>query len=112
MRDVVRATTQAAPGPRVVEVEGERRMDANRRLQALGWLPGAVTHAGDPFAFRAGRMDREAAAIHREREAVSDEAAGLDLEAFERAIHVADRPAATRLFAEYVPGLERGAEFD
>src|SRR5207244_2906329 len=28
------------------------------------------------------------------------------------AIHVADRPAATRLFAEYVPGLERGAEFD
>src|SRR6266571_4916988 len=112
MRDVVGATAKAALVPGVVEVEGERCVDANRRVQALGWLPGAVTHSGNGFAIGAGGVQRDAAAIHAERETVADQAADLDLEAFERAIDVTDGRAATGFFAEHVPGLEGGAEFN
>ena len=48
--------------PGVDEVEGERRMDANRRVETFGRLPGAETNAGDIFAFGAGRMKRDGVA--------------------------------------------------
>src|SRR5437879_1412306 len=54
MRYVVSATAEAAFVPGVVEVEGERRMDANGWVQTLGRLPGAVTHTGHAFAIDAG----------------------------------------------------------
>ena len=38
--------------------------------------------------------------------------ARLDLKTFERAVHVTHRAAAGRFFAENVPWLERGAQFD
>ena len=41
-----------------------------------------------------------------------DESARLDLQAFQRAVHVTHRAAAAGFFAEDVPGFERGAEFD
>ena len=45
-------------------------------------------------------------------EAVAGEATRLDLQAFERAVHVTHRAAAAGFFAEDVPRFERGAELD
>src|SRR5258706_522467 len=112
MRHVVSATAKAALGPGVIQVEGKRRMGADRWVQALGRLPRAVTHPGHAFAIDASWVQRDPPAIHGEREAVAGEAAGFDLEPFERAIHVAHGAATDRFFAQDVPGLQRGAEFD
>jgi hypothetical protein len=54
MRDVIGATAEAASVPGVVKVEGERRVDANSRVQAFGRLPRTVTHSGDGFFLYAG----------------------------------------------------------
>src|SRR5688572_22962049 len=60
MCDVIGAAAQAALVPGVIEVEGQRRMDADRGLEAVGRLPGAVADAGDAFPVRAGRVQGEA----------------------------------------------------
>ena len=75
-------------------------------------MPRAITHAGHAFAVRAGRVQRHAPAVAGDGEAVADESARLDLEAFERAVHVTHGAAAARFFAEHVPRFERSAEFD
>src|SRR6185436_6371155 len=87
-------------------------MDADGRLQTLRGLPRTVTNPGDRLAVRAGWMQRQTVTIHRQREAVAAEAARFDLEAFDGTIHITHRRAAAGLFAEDVPRLERGAEFD
>ena len=50
--------------------------------------------------------------LHGDGETVADEPARLDLQAFERAVHVTHRAAAAGFFAEHVPRFERGAQFD
>src|SRR6266576_4867578 len=75
-------------------------------------LPRAIAHARDAFAVRAGRMQRHALAVAGNGEAVADEPARLDLQAFERAVHVTHRAAGRAFLAEDVPRFERGAEFD
>ena len=112
MRDVISAAAERALVPSVVKIEPQRRVNADGRLQTDRRLPRAVTHAGDAFAVRAGRMQRHAMAVAGDGEAVADEAARFYLQAFERAIHVTHRAAAAGFFAEDVPRFERGAEFD
>src|SRR5580765_1995595 len=112
MRNVISATAEAALIPNVVEIEPQRRVRADRRLQTIWRLPRAIAHARDAFAVRAGGMQRHAMAVARDGEAVADESARLDLQAFERAVHVTYRAADRAFFAEDVPRFERGAEFD
>ena len=47
---VVLAAAETALHPAVDEVEDERRVHADRRVQRRGRLPGAVAHAGDELA--------------------------------------------------------------
>ena len=87
-------------------------MDADGRLQAGRRLPGAVTDSGHEFAGGAGGMQRHAAAIARDDVAGIGEAAHFDLDALERAVHVAHRAAAAGFLAEHMPWLERGAQLE
>ena len=112
MRDVIGAAAQAAFVPSVVEVEHQRRVDADGGLEAIRRLPRAIADASDGFAIGPGRMQRNAAAIHRKGKPISDETARLHLQAFERAVHVTNRAARRAFLAEDVPGFESGAELD
>src|SRR5262245_17525218 len=47
MRDVIRAACDRTPGPAVVEIEHERRVDRDRRMQTRRGLPRAEAHAAD-----------------------------------------------------------------
>src|SRR6185503_2811926 len=57
MRDVILAAAERAFVPGVVEVEHERGVDADGRLEAVRRLPRAVADAGHAFAVRAGGME-------------------------------------------------------
>ena len=50
MRDVVLAAAERALHPGVDQVEGQRRVHADRRVQRRRRAPGAVAHAGDELA--------------------------------------------------------------
>ena len=61
MRDVVGAAAERAPVPGVDEIEHQRRVNGDRRVQAARRLPRAIAHAGDELAVRA-RSDAAARA--------------------------------------------------
>ena len=50
MRDVVSATAQRTRGPCIDEIENERRLHTDRRMQRRRWIPRTKAHAGDIFA--------------------------------------------------------------
>src|SRR4051812_21862016 len=87
-------------------------MGSDGGMQALGWLPRAITHTGDALAVDASGMERDAVTVGGEDEAVARESAGLDLQALHRAVDVADRAARARLLAQHVPRFERRTQFD
>src|ERR1043166_4163713 len=51
-------------------------------------------------------------AVAGDGKAVADKSAHFDLQSFKRAVHVTNRAAAARLFAEDMPRFERGAKFN
>src|SRR5688572_10289000 len=79
MRDVIRTADDCAPRPLIVEIERQRRIDWNRRMQARGWLPRAITNTGDEFAGRAGRREWHATAVARDEVTAVRQAPDLDL---------------------------------
>ena len=99
---------RAVPG--VDDVEHQRRVHADRRVQRRRRLPGAVAHARDVLAGRAGRVQRHAPAVAGDHVARVDQAAHLDLHPLDRRVDVAGRRAAGRLLAQHVPGLDRLAQ--
>src|ERR1051326_4381980 len=103
---MVPAAAKAAMVPGVVEIEDKWRVNADGRLEAFGRLPGAVANAGNPFSVVAGRMQRNAVAVHCYGEAVAAETLCFVLKPFERAVHVANTCAASRLFAKNNAGHE------
>src|ERR1700720_2082050 len=54
MGNVVDAAPQRAPTPAIENVEGERGVDVDGRMQRRRHLPGLETYAGDVFAGPAG----------------------------------------------------------
>src|SRR5882672_5847041 len=103
MSHMINASPEAAMIPRVIEIERQRRVHADGRVQAIGGLPGAIPDAGHAFAVHAGRMQRNAMAVDSYCEPIADQAARLDLKPFERAVDVTDRRASSRLFAKHMP---------
>ncbi len=112
VRDVIGAAAERALVPRVDEVEHERRVDADRRMEAAWRLPRAIADARHELARRAGRLQRNRAAVAGEEMARFGHAGDLDLQPFDRRIDVADRAARAGLFPEHVPRLERLAQLD
>src|SRR5882724_1068961 len=112
MRDVISAAAERAFVPSVVKIKAQRRVRFDRGLQTHWRLPRAITHAGDAFAVRAGRVQRHAMTVASDGETVADKSARFNLQSFERRINVTHRAAAAGFFAEDVPRFERGAKFN
>src|SRR4030095_6591529 len=53
-RDVIGAAAQRARRAGVDEIEHERRLHADRRMQRRGWMPRPEAHTGDEFAGYSG----------------------------------------------------------
>ena len=68
MRDVIDAAADRPLVPGVDDVEDERRVHRNRRVQAARRLPGPIADAGDELAARARRMQRHSPAVAREHD--------------------------------------------
>ena len=111
MGDVIGAAAQRAAAPAVVNVEHQRRMDADRGMQGIRRRPRAIAHARHVFAGVARRMQRQAIAVAGDAVARVVQARDLDLQAFDGAIDVAHRAATARLLAQHVPRFERVAQF-
>src|SRR5208282_1848823 len=101
-----------APGPRVQHVDDQRSVHRNGRMKARWRLPCAIANAAHPFSARAGRMQRQAAAIASHDVSIARDAVHLHLQPFHRRIDVARRAPGARLLAEYVSWLGGLAKLD
>ena len=79
VRDVISASSDRTPRPQIENIEHEWRMDPDGRMQARGWLPGAIAHTGDVFAFRAGWVKRHAAFVAGHHVALGERTTNLYL---------------------------------
>ena len=112
MRHVVDAAADGAAEATIDEIDHERRMHGDRRMDAERRRPRLVAKTRDDFARHAGRLQRQAAAVACGEKALRIEAATRDLEPLDRRV---DRPRlALRggLLAEDQPGLERHPQLD
>src|SRR5260370_18833970 len=111
MRHMIGASGEAALVPGVQDVEHQRRVDANGRMQASRRLPGAKPDAGDVFAVGASRVQRDNDAADTDGVARACQPPHLDLDPLQGRVHETDRAAWAPLFAQYVPWLQRLAQF-
>src|SRR3954465_11378527 len=106
MSGVICATTERAFVPAIHDIENERRMNLDRRLKTIWWLPRTETDTGHKLAFIPGGMQRNAPSITSNCVPRVCHARDLDLEPFERRINIADGRACEAFLPEYVPGFQ------
>src|SRR6188474_3420435 len=82
----------------VHDIEHQRRMDWNRRVQASRRLPGAVADAANEVAVSACRLQRQRSAVTCHREAFSDQTADSNLHPLDRRIDITRGAARAGLF--------------
>src|SRR6478752_595979 len=109
VNDVIRATRDRALVPVIVDVDVQRPVDADGRVQAGRGLPGAVTHAANSLPQNAGGLERQWVAVDRDHVAPLGETECADLQSFQGRIDVASLTAGAALFTEHVPRFERPA---
>src|SRR5262249_21945005 len=80
MRDMVNAAAERTRGPGIEDVEGERGVRVDRRLQRIGKLPGLEADARDKFADAAGGSKRQPPSIARDQMAGTIEPGDFPLE--------------------------------
>src|SRR5688572_6479815 len=107
MHHVILASGDGSLVPRVDEIERQRRLHWNRRMQRRRRLPCTVADAGDVLTITSGRLQRQRTAVARDDEAVGSEPGGHDLQTFDRRVDVTHCTTTHALFAEDVPGFER-----
>ena len=110
MRDMVDAAADRAARPAVVDVEDQRRVDRQRRVQARRRLPGLEADAGDGNLAVVGQPSSARRGRCKHGVALRVEAFGLDLQPLDRAIDEAHRAADRTLLAHDVPWLQRLAQ--
>jgi hypothetical protein len=109
---VIAAAAERAARPGVEQVEGQRRMHADVRVQRRGRLPGAVTHRADELADRPGRPQRHRMAVAGNPVAPRREARRVHLQALERRIDEAHRAAGAAFLAHHGQGSSAMAQLD
>ena len=112
MRDVVGAAADAAAAPGVHNIQDQRRVDTDGRVQATRGLPGAITDTGHIFTVGAGRMKREGYTGDADDVPGVGQAASLHLQTFQAGVHAARGASGTLLFAEDVPGFQGLADLE
>src|SRR5437867_2608765 len=80
MHNVVRTAAERALRPRVDEIEGERRLHADRRVQRGRRTPRAKPQAGDELARNAGGRERQRATVAGDLMATARHAGHLHLQ--------------------------------
>src|SRR5207247_1862184 len=106
VRDLIGASAQGTTVPTVHDVEDQRGVDADGRLQTLRRLPGAKANARHVLGFGAGGMQRHGAPIAGNDVTRVGQALDFDLQTLERGIDVAYGAAGKALFAQHVPRFE------
>jgi hypothetical protein len=109
---VVLAAPQGASGPGIHQVEDQRRVGRNGRVQAGRRLPGPVAHPGHMLAHRAGGLQRNGAAIDGQQEAVIRHAGGPYLQALDGGVDKAHGAADGAFLTHHMPGFEGAAQLD
>ena len=84
MGDMIGAAADRASAPGVDQVEHQRRIHADRRVQRRRRVPSAVAHTAHKFTHLAGGLHRDHAAIAGEHMAVTDETGGMQLQPLDR----------------------------
>ena len=107
MRHVIDAAAERAPAPGIEDVEGQRRMHVDGRVQGGRQLPGLEAHAGDELARPAGGGQRHAPSIAGHDMPCRVQSFDLHLQPFDRRIDESHRTTDGTLLAEHIPGLER-----
>ena len=108
MHHVILAAAERPPDPGVDDVEHQRRVDRDRRVQARRRLPGAVAHAGHELAVASRSGAAAPSGRCRSRRAgPAVRPATLHLQPLDRRIDVAGGAAGRAFLAEHVPRLER-----
>ena len=99
MRHVIDTATNRACVPCIENIEYQRRVDGNRRMQTRRGLPRTVPHPGDKLVRRACGVERELPPIARDDVACLSHSGHCYLQAFDRRIDKTHRPSGARLFA-------------
>ena len=103
------AADRTVVGP-VDDVEGERRVDRQGRMQPAGQFPRLVADAGDGLHRDPGRRHRQRPTVAGNHVTLGLEAVGQHLQPLHRGIHEPHRARPRRLLAHHVPGLQRMAQ--
>ena len=109
---MVGAAANRALAPGVHNIEHQRRLHADRRMQRRRRMPGAKAHARDKLTRHAGGMQRQRAAIAGDQMTRFSEAIHFDLHALDRRIDVARGCACVHFFAQHVPRLDGLTQFE
>src|SRR5262249_40625984 len=112
MRDVIDAAAERTAVPGVINVEGERRMHPDGRLQSRRQVPRLEADARGIFTGAAGRRHRHTAAVAGDDMARRIEVLNADLQPLDRGVDEARGAADETLLAQHVPGLERLAQLE
>src|SRR5499425_2070620 len=111
MGNVVNAAAERAAAPAIENVEGERGVDIDGRVQRRRQLPHLEAHAGDVFAGAAGCRQRNEPSVAGDGVAAGIETIDLHLQSLDRGIDEARGDAGGRILAQHVPRLERVSQF-
>src|SRR5262245_48167854 len=84
MGDVIDAAAERVAAPAVIDVEGERGVHVDGRMQRRRQLPGLEADAGDILAGAAGRGERQASSVAGHGMAPGRESVDLDLQPLDR----------------------------
>src|SRR5882724_646018 len=111
MSDVIGATAYTPVVPGVHNIEHERRVETDGRMEATRWLPSPVTHTRYVFTVGTRRVQLKGDPSHGDDVAAVNQTAKLHLDALDRRINITRSAARGRLFSQNVPGFERLAQF-
>lgn len=109
---VVAAATERTTGHGVADINGERHVQADGRVQTAGWSPRPIADAGNEFSGSFRGDQGNAHTIDGECEVWGVESCDVHLQAFDGRIHIACGASAARFFAEHIPWFKCLAEID
>ena len=112
MGDVVGAATTRHAGGGVDELEAQRPVDGDGRVQRARRLPGPVAHPADLDVGVVGRQQRDRVAVGGDDVAVPVGSDEPNLDALHRRVDVAGGAACGGLLAEHVPRFDGAPQFD
>src|SRR5262249_24126871 len=111
MGNVVDAAAERAAAPAIENVEGERGVDVDGRVQRRRQLPRFEAYAGDVLAGPAGWRQRNEPSVAGDGMVGGIETLDLHLQPLDRGIDEARGDTGGPTFAPHMPKLQRGPPF-